>query len=235
VKRKYFYGASGVGLLALAVAFVSCQPSTPKTQTIVGADGTQQPVPPGTTIVNHNYPEGTAPLSQSMALSADQAVAEYGTRLLLSTEAARGSFEQGVICTAAGISFEVHQEANATGQPVERLLAARLQMANERMAKGWELLDRVSFRPGDRDKFFVPLVDILAIQMAQQWAKDGSGIPGGCSVIPETVTAPVAQLVDVTGSMLRTMKQVPVMVPDATAHQPLVANPEVNVDAVQTE
>ena len=235
-KRKYILGAGGVGLLALAVAFVSCQDATPRAQTIVGADGTEQPVPPGTVVNNFNYPEGEAPPNQQLALSADQAIAAYSTQLLLSNEAARGAFEQGLICTAAGISFEAQQQATQSGQPVERVLAAKLQIANQRMSKGWELLERVSFQAGDRDKFFGPAVDILALQMAMDWAAKGTGIPAGCEVIPETVTGPVAQVIDTTGSMLRLKTQIPVMTQPAEIVQAPVEVPqEVDADAGQTE
>lgn len=235
MKKKYFWGASGVGLVTLAVAFVSCQDGTPQPQTVVGADGVAQSIEPGTTIVNHNYPEGTAPPNQTMALSAEQAMAEYSTRLILLKESARGSFEQGLICTAAGISFQAHQEANAAGQPVERFLAARLEQANKRMSEGWSLVERVSFNPGDRDKFYGPLIDILALNMAMEWAASGAGIPAGCEVIPETVTGPTQTVVDATGSMLRTKNQVPTLVPlDQTAQQPTQTE-EVPIDAGQTE
>ena len=231
-KRKYIMGASGVGLLTLAVAFVSCQDGRPQAQTVVGADGQSQVVEPGTTIVNHNYPEGTRAPDQGMALSAEKAMAEYQTRLILLRESARGSLEQGLICTAAGISFQAHQESNESGQPVERFLAARLEQANQRMSKGWELVERVSFRAGDRDKFNLPLFDIIAIEMAMDWAAAGKGIPAGCEVIPETVTGPANATVEATGSMLRLKRQVPVMAPtDQAAQQP---TQEVQ-DAGQTE
>ena len=233
-KRKYIMGASGVGLLTLAVAFVSCQDGRPQAQTVVGADGQSQVVEPGTTIVNHNYPEGFSPPDQGMALSAEQAMAEYQTRLILLRESARGSFEQGLTCTAAGISFQAHQEATEAGQPVERYLAARLEQANKRMADGWALVERVSFRAGDRDKFYAPLLDIMAIEMAMDWAASGKGIPAGCEVIPETVTGPAQATVDATGSMLRLKRQVPVMVPTDQAAQTPAPAMEVQ-DAGQTE
>ena len=228
---KVFYTfATGGTLLAVAFGLLAYCSDGNGDVTYINAEGQETAAPPGTQIINHNYPEGTAPPDNTLTLSAESAAGEYDVRLAVALESARASLEQGITCTAATFLIEAMGESQNTGVPVEQLLLKKVELVNAHGSKGWALVDRVSFRAQDRQKFFDPTVDLAALNMALDIARQGGSIPV-CEVIPETVFGPQGDLVEAGGSYLRLKRQVPTLAPA----QPEEVAQEIDINAGQTE
>jgi hypothetical protein len=221
---------TGGTLLAVAFGLLAYCSNGGGNVTYINADGEETVAPSGTTIVNHNYPEGTAPPNNPLTLSAESAAGEYDVRLSLALESARASLEQGLTCTAATFLIEAMGESQNSGVPVEQLLLKKVELINQKGAKGWALVDRVSFRAQDRQKFFDPAVDLTALNVALDIARQGGSIPV-CEVIPETIFGPQGDLIEAGGSYLRLKRQVPTLSPS----QPEEVAQEIDVDAGETE
>jgi hypothetical protein len=228
---KFFYTfATGGTLLAVGFGLVAYCGDGGGQVTYINENGEEQSAPPGTTINNYNYPEGTAPPRDGLSLSAESAAGEYEVRLSLAAEAAKASLNQAITCTAADLLIEAHQESRATGVSVERLLLKKIDLVTRQGADGWKLVERVSFRPEDRQKFLDPVGDLAALTEALSIVQSGGDIPT-CEIIPETAFGPQGDLVEAGGSYLRLKRQVPTITPE----QPDEVAQEVDIDAGETE